>query len=41
MASENDSIKHRAAKDIIQFTLKAMEYEELAERVEQLEKKVL
>ena len=39
MASENDSIKHRAAKDIIQFTLKAMEYEELEERVERLEQK--
>lgn len=40
LASENDSIKHRAARDIIQFTLKAMEYEELAERIENLEEKL-
>ena len=38
LASESDSVKHRASKDIIELTMRAMEFDELDERIEQLEK---
>ena len=38
--SKNESIRHRAAKDIIDFTQKALEHDELERRIEALEGKL-
>ena len=40
LESENESIRHRAAKDIIEFTLRAAENESLEERIEALEERL-
>ncbi len=38
--SENEGIKHRATKDVIEFTVKSMELEDLERRIEILEMKI-
>ena len=38
--SKNESIRHRAAKDIIEFTQKALEHDGLERRIEALEGKL-
>ncbi len=38
--SENEGIKHRAAKDIIEFTQKAIEFEELERRIVAIEDQI-
>ncbi len=38
--SKNESIRHRAAKDIIEFTQKALEHDELERRLDALEAKL-
>jgi len=38
--SENEGIKHRAAKDVIDFAVKGMELENLERRIEALEDKI-
>ncbi len=38
--SKNESIRHRAAKDIVEFTQKALEHDELERRIEALEGKL-
>jgi hypothetical protein len=39
--SESESIKARAAEDILEFTIKAIEREELEKRIDALEKRLL
>lgn len=38
--SQNETIRHRTAKDIIEFTQRAIENENLEERIENLERKM-
>ncbi len=38
--SQNEGIRHRTAKDIIEFTQRAIENENLEERIENLERKL-
>lgn len=38
--SQNESIKHRTAKDIIEFTLRSAENESLEERIDSLEERL-
>jgi len=38
--SQNEGIKHRAAKDVIDFAVKSMELEDLERRIEALEDKI-
>ena len=38
--SENEGIKYRAAKDIIEFTQKALEFEELERRIAAIEDQI-
>ena len=38
--SQNEGIKYRAAKDIIEFTQKALEFEELERRIAAIEDQI-
>ena len=40
LGSENESIRHRAARDVIEFTQRAIENENLEERIENLERRL-
>ena len=40
LESENESIRHRAAKDVIEFVVKTTENENLEERIEALEERL-
>ena len=40
LGSENESIRHRAARDVIEFVVKTTENENLEERIEALEERL-
>jgi hypothetical protein len=40
LESQNEGIQHKAAKDIIEFTVNTMEIEDLESRIEALENKI-